>query len=94
MSPLIGAGRAPCRSLVRRAGTRRGPLGVPVGSEPYSRTVQGNVTRTALSLARASEELGWFRPSDWPDLAVALLLEGSEDAEVAELAGLPPTVSG
>ena len=52
------------------------------------------MTRTALTIARASEELGWFRPLDWPDLAVALLLEGSEDAEVAELAGLPPTVSG
>jgi len=67
---------------------------VPVGSEPYSRAVQGNVTRTALTIARATEELGWFRPLDWPDLAVALLLEGSEDAEVAEQAGLPLTASG
>lgn len=50
--------------------------------------------RTALTIARASEDLGWLRPADWPDLAVALLVEGCEDAAVAELAGLPPTVSG
>lgn len=56
--------------------------------------MQSDVIRTTLTIARASETLGWFGPSEWPDLSVALLVEGSEDAEVAELAGLPPTVSG
>jgi hypothetical protein len=47
-----------------------------------------------LRLARAAERLGCLTPSDWPDVAVALLLEGVEDAEVAELAGLDRQVSG
>lgn len=42
----------------------------------------------ALRIAQAATRLGQFRAADWPDLAVALLLEGVADPEVAELAGL------
>jgi hypothetical protein len=50
--------------------------------------------REALALAQASERVGRFGPSDWPDLAVALLLAGVEDEEVAELAGFDRAVNG
>jgi hypothetical protein len=49
--------------------------------------------REALALAQASERVGRFEPSDWPDLAVALLLAGVEDEEVAELAGFDRAVN-
>jgi hypothetical protein len=48
----------------------------------------------ALSVARAAEYCGCFEPGDWPDVAVSMLLEGSEDAEIAELAGLSRQVNG
>lgn len=35
------------------------------------------------------ESQGWLPPPRWVDLAVVLLLDGFDDAEVAELAGLP-----
>jgi hypothetical protein len=56
--------------------------------------VDEDAVREALALAQASERVGRFRPSDWPDLAVALLLAGVEDEEVAELAGFDRAVSG
>ncbi|MBK6886875.1 MAG: hypothetical protein IPH03_10855 [Tetrasphaera sp.] len=40
------------------------------------------------------ESQGWLPPQRWVDLAVVLLLSGFEDAEVAELAGLPADISG
>ena len=49
---------------------------------------------TALAVARSAERLSEWRPRDWPDLAVELLLEGIDDPEIAELAGLPASVTG
>ena len=37
--------------------------------------------------------MGWLRSGDWPNLAVALLLEVVEDPEVAELTGFDGQVS-
>ncbi len=34
-----------------------------------------------------------MRPGDWPDVCVALLLEGYEDSEIAEVAGLSADAS-
>ncbi|MBK9158157.1 MAG: hypothetical protein WAV45_10230 [Propionibacteriaceae bacterium] len=52
------------------------------------------VLNEALHVARASERMGRLRSTDWPDLAVALLVEGADDQEVAELAGLNRHASG
>lgn len=41
----------------------------------------------ALRVARAAQELGQLNTRDWPGLAVALLLEGADDPEIAQLAG-------
>ena len=49
---------------------------------------------TAFAVARSAEQLSVWRPRDWPDLAVELLLADIDDQEVAELAGLPTTVTG
>jgi hypothetical protein len=49
---------------------------------------------TALAVARSAEQLSVWKPRDWPDLAVELLLADIDDQEVAELAGLPMTVTG
>lgn len=49
---------------------------------------------TALAVARSAERLSDWRPRDWPDLAVELLLAGFDDLEIAELAGLPASVTG
>ncbi|MEQ7129308.1 hypothetical protein ABN034_32915 [Actinopolymorpha sp. B11F2] len=46
-----------------------------------------------LHIARAAECMGCLGSGDWPDLAVALLLEDVEDPEVAELAGFNQQVS-
>ncbi|QXV56608.1 DUF4034 domain-containing protein [Amycolatopsis sp. TNS106] len=50
--------------------------------------------RTALLVAKVAESHGVLQPGDWPDVAVSLLLEGIEDPEIAELAGLSRRVSG
>jgi hypothetical protein len=50
--------------------------------------------RTALLAARAAESVGYLQPGDWPDVAVSLLLEGSEDPAIAELAGLNQRANG
>ncbi|AUI60044.1 hypothetical protein B1H26_35515 [Amycolatopsis sp. BJA-103] len=42
----------------------------------------------ALSVAMAAQRHGYLASGQWPDVAVALLLEGNEDPEIAELAGL------
>jgi len=47
----------------------------------------------ALRIARAAERMGYLSSGDWPDVAVALLLEGAEDPEIAELAGFDKSVS-
>ena len=49
---------------------------------------------TALAVARSAERVSDWRPRDWPDLAVELLLAGVDDLEIAELAGLPADVTG
>ena len=49
---------------------------------------------TALAVARSAERLSHCRPRAWPDLAVELLLAGIDDLEIAELAGLPASVTG
>ncbi|MFC3452097.1 hypothetical protein ACFOSH_21905 [Amycolatopsis speibonae] len=41
--------------------------------------------RMTLSVARAAERRGRLAPGDWPDVAVAMLLEGNEDPEIAVL---------
>ncbi|WP_410621298.1 hypothetical protein [Amycolatopsis sp. cmx-8-4] len=50
--------------------------------------------RTALLVARVAESHGCLQPGDWPDVAVSLVLEGNEDPEIAELAGLSPGANG
>lgn len=50
--------------------------------------------RMALSVARAAGYCGCFEPGDWPEVAVSMLLEGNEDPEIAELAGLSRQASG
>ena len=52
------------------------------------------VLATALAVARSAELLSGWRPRDWTDLAVELLLAGIDDLEIAELAGLPASVTG
>ena len=49
---------------------------------------------TALAVARSAGLLSGWRPCDWPDLAVGFLLAGIGDLEIAELAGLPASVTG
>ena len=49
---------------------------------------------TALAVARSAEQVSDWRPRDWPDLAVELLLAGIDDLEIAELAGLSASVTG
>lgn len=49
--------------------------------------------KETFRLAKAAEHLGCLRSGDWPNLAVALLLEDVEDPEVAELAGFDEHVS-
>jgi hypothetical protein len=56
--------------------------------------VDDEALATALAVARSAELLSHWRPRDWPDLAVELLLAGIDDPEVAELAGLPESVTG
>lgn len=46
-----------------------------------------------LRIARAAERMGRLASGDWPALSVALLLEGVDDPEVAELAGFDQKVS-
>ncbi|SEF37517.1 hypothetical protein SAMN05421837_11477 [Amycolatopsis pretoriensis] len=45
-------------------------------------------------MAKAAEFCGLLKPGDWPDVAVSLLLEGNDDPEIAELAGLSRRASG
>jgi len=60
--------------------------------------VLGAMDREALSrslrAAHAVELLGWLPPGAWANVAVALLLEGAPDSEIAELAGFGVSVSG
>ena len=49
---------------------------------------------TALAVARSAERLSHWIPRDWSELAVELLLAGIDDLEIAELAGLPASVTG
>jgi hypothetical protein len=56
--------------------------------------VDDEALATALAVARSAERLSDWRPRDWPDLAVELLLAGIDDLEIAELAGLPASVTG
>ncbi|MCR6483215.1 hypothetical protein M8542_10345 [Amycolatopsis sp. OK19-0408] len=50
--------------------------------------------RTTFLVARAAESCGCLEPGDWPDVAVSLLMEGNDDPEIAELAGLSRRASG
>jgi len=56
--------------------------------------VDDEALATALAVARSAEQVSDWRPRDWPDLAVELLLAGVDDLEIAELAGLPASVTG
>jgi hypothetical protein len=56
--------------------------------------VGADALKTVLMVARAAEGRSQWRPGDWPDLAVELLLAEFGDPEIAELAGLPASVSG
>jgi hypothetical protein len=56
--------------------------------------VDDEALATALAVARSAERLSDWKPRDWPDLAVELLLAGIDDVEIAELAGLPASVTG
>jgi hypothetical protein len=56
--------------------------------------VDDDALATAVAVARSAERLSHWRPRDWPDLAVELLLAGIDDLEIAELAGLPASVTG
>lgn len=56
--------------------------------------MENALVRSALSVARAAERCGCLKPGDWPDVAVGMLLEGNEDPEIAELAGLGRQVNG
>jgi hypothetical protein len=47
-----------------------------------------------LTIARSAERCSSWQPGDWPGLAVEMLVAGGGDDEIAELAGLPPTVTG
>jgi hypothetical protein len=56
--------------------------------------VDDALLRTALLVARVAESHGCLQPGDWPDVAVSLLLEGVENPEIAELAGLSRRANG
>jgi hypothetical protein len=56
--------------------------------------VDHETQRTALTIARSAERWPHWQPGDWPGLAVEMLVAGSGDDEIAELAGLPSTVTG
>jgi hypothetical protein len=56
--------------------------------------VDDQALATALAVARSADLLSGWRPRDWTDLAVELLLAGIDDLEIAELAGLPASVTG
>jgi hypothetical protein len=59
----------------------------------YDHAVDAAALWETLRVARAAERMKFLRPADWPDLAVALLLEDVEDPEIAELAGFDASVS-
>ena len=48
----------------------------------------------AIRVARAAERMGVFGPSDWPELATLLLVDGREEPEILDLACLLQPVSG
>jgi hypothetical protein len=56
--------------------------------------VQDEPLRTAFTVARSAERCAYWAPRHWPDLAVVLLVARFEDPEIAELAGLPASVTG
>ena len=68
-------------------------MGLAPDGEPLSAMDRGVLSRS-LRVAVAVERLGWLPPGAWADVAVALLLEGASDSEIAELAGLGVGVSG
>jgi hypothetical protein len=55
--------------------------------------VEDDTLATALTVARCGERCSCWAPRHWPDLAVALLLAEIDDPGVAELAGLPASVT-
>jgi hypothetical protein len=56
--------------------------------------VDDEALATALAVARSAERVSDWRPRDWPDPAVELLLAGIDELEIAELAGRPASVTG
>ena len=60
----------------------------------HSSIVDAVALKETLRIAQAAERLGCLASGEWPDLAVALLLEDVEDPEIAELAALDPHASG
>ena len=68
-------------------------MGLVPDGEPLS-AMDGGVLSRSLRVAVAVERLGWLPPGAWADVAVALLLEGASDSEIAELAGFGVGVSG
>ena len=60
----------------------------------YGRRVGDDAVKTALAVARSAERCSCWAAHDWPDLAVELLLEGTDDPEIAELAGQPASTTG
>jgi hypothetical protein len=56
--------------------------------------VDDEALATALAVTRSAERLSDWRPRNWPDLAVELLLAGIDELEIAELAGLPASITG
>jgi hypothetical protein len=56
--------------------------------------VQDEPLRTAFTVAKSAERCSYWAPRHWPDLAVELLVAGFVDPEIAELAGLPTSVTG
>jgi len=55
--------------------------------------VDDEALATVLAVARSAEQLSNWRARDWPDLALELLLAGIDAPEIAELAGLPTSVT-
>jgi hypothetical protein len=47
--------------------------------------VDASTLSETLHVARAAERMRFLHSADWPELAVALLLEDVKDAEIAEL---------
>jgi hypothetical protein len=45
-------------------------------------------------VARSAEHCSCWAAHNWPDLAVELLVQGIDDPEIAELAGLPASITG